>query len=721
MAIRLGSIGITDEHLALHDAVHRWVHAHCDPSVSRATLDAPAETMPPFWDDLAASGWLGLHVPEEFGGEGYGLVELAVVLEELGRVCAPGPVLPTVLASAALVLAGDQAQQERWLPGLAGGSLVGAVGLSPDAPVLGASLADVLVLPSPNGDGWAVVARDAVTVTPRPSLDATRRVATVEADPELFQVPEHRLASGPGRIAIRELAATLVAAEAVGGAAWCVDTAASYAKVRIQFGRPIGQFQAVKHRCADMLLRTELARAAAWDAAVACDAARGVACDVARAGDPAAREEAAMAAAVAAALAPDAFFAVAKDCIQVLGGIGYTWEHDAHLYLKRATAMRQLLPGSAARCGELALAGIRRTLRAELPPEADAIRAEVRSFLDELRTHEKSEWNRRIADAGYLVPYWPRPWGRNAGPVEQLVIDEEFASARVRRPHLQVGAWVLPTLIAHGTPEQQERWIRPTLYGEILWCQMFSEPGAGSDLASLTTRAERVEGGWLLTGQKVWTTMAHLAHWGICLARTNPRVDKHEGITCFMVDMSSPGVEIRPLRELTGQALFNEVFLDEVFVPDDCVVGGVDNGWQAARTTLANERVSMGSGSSFGPGVEAVLAMKGAAERLGQVGALVAEGEAIAVLGLRSTLRALSGAEPGPESSVRKLLGVEHEQRVQEVGLALLGPEGAIDEGEAAVWIAGFLGNRALSIAGGTSDVQRNIIAERLLGLPRDP
>jgi alkylation response protein AidB-like acyl-CoA dehydrogenase len=713
MTIRLGSIGITDEHLALHDAVRRWAHAHCDPSVPRATLDAPAETMPPFWDDLAAQGWLGLHLPEELGGEGYGLVELAVVLEELGRVCAPGPVLPTVLASAALVVAGDRAQQERWLPGLADGSLVGAVGFSPGAPVLGGALADVLVLPAPNGDGWAVVERDAVTVTPRPSLDATRRVATVEADSELFGAPEHRLASGPGHIAIGELAATLVAAEAVGGAAWCVDTAASYAKERVQFGRPIGQFQAVKHRCADMLLRTELARAAAWDAAVACDAARD--------GDPAAREEAAMAAAVAAALVPDAFFSAAKDCIQVLGGIGYTWEHDAHVYLKRATAMRQLLPGSAARCGELALAGTRRTLRAELPPEADTIRAEVRAFLDDLRTHEKPEWNRRIADAGYLVPYWPRPWGRDAGPVEQLVIDEEFAAARVRRPHLQVGAWVLPTLIAHGTPEQQERWIRPTLYGEILWCQMFSEPGAGSDLASLTTRAERVEGGWLLTGQKVWTTMAHLAHWGICLARTNPRVDKHEGITCFMVDMSSPGLDIRPLRELTGQALFNEVFLDEVFVPDDCVVGGVDNGWQAARTTLANERVSMGSGSSFGPGVEAVLAMKGAAEHLGEVGALVAEGEAIAVLGLRSTLRALSGAEPGPESSLRKLLGVEHEQRVQEVGLALLGPEGAIDEGEAAVWIAGFLGNRALSIAGGTSDVQRNIIAERLLGLPRDP
>jgi alkylation response protein AidB-like acyl-CoA dehydrogenase len=382
------------------------------------------------------------------------------------------------------------------------------------------------------------------------------------------------------------------------------------------------------------------------------------------------------------------------------------------------------------RVAELALNGTRRAFAVDLPHEAEAHRTEVRAFLADLRTRDKTEWNRHIAESGYLVPYWPAPWGRDAGAVEQLVIDEEFAAARVRRPHLQVGAWVLPTLIAHGGREQQDRWILPTMRGEILWCQLFSEPGAGSDLASLSTRAERGEGGWRLTGQKVWTTMAHIADWGICLARTDPDVPKHEGITCFMVDMRSPGIEVRPLRELTGAEMFNEVFFDEVFVPDDCVVGEVNHGWEAARTTLANERVSMGSGSTFGPGVEAVLYL--AAERrataeqrdgfvLGEVGSLVAASHAIAVMALRSTLRALAGAEPGPEASVRKLIGVEHEQRVQEVGLSLLGPDAAFDEGPAAEWIGGFLGNRALSIAGGTSDVQRNIIAERLLGLPKDP
>jgi alkylation response protein AidB-like acyl-CoA dehydrogenase len=579
------------------------------------------------------------------------------------------------------------------------------------APVLGGEGADVLVvpLPTPGRVVWGILDRDQFVASPRPGVDATRGIAGVEVARTTIG-PERQLVDDEWGSGGRSIVGALLAAECVGGAAWCVDTASEYAKVRVQFGRPIGQFQAVKHRCADMLLRLELARAAVWDAA--------------RGGD---RDETHLAGAVAAALAREAFLDDAKDCVQVLGGIGYTWEHDAHIFLKRALASHQLLdtfPPYAQRVVDHALAGTRRTFEVELPPEADTHRREVRAFLDELRAADRAEWNRIIAESGYLVPYWPRPWGRDAEAVEQVVIDQEFVSARVRRPHLQVGAWVLPTLIAHGRPDQQERWIGPTLRGEILWCQLFSEPGAGSDLASLSTRATRVEGGWSLTGQKVWTTMAHIADWGICLARSNPDVPKHDGITCFIVDMKAPGIDIRPLKELTGAEMFNEVFFDGVFVPDDCVVGEVDHGWEAGRTTLANERVSMGSGSSFGPGVESVLELARQRRRHdldAELGALLAEAHAIAVMGLRTTLRALVGAKPGPEASVRKLIGVEHEQRLQEMGLALLGADGAIDDGEAQSWIRGFLGNRALSIAGGTSDVQRNIIAERLLGLPKDP
>ena len=215
--------------------------------------------------------------------------------------------------------------------------------------------------------------------------------------------------------------------------------------------------------------------------------------------------------------------------------------------------------------------------------------------------------------------------------------------------------------------------------------------------------------------------MARESQWGICLARTNPDAPKHDGITCFLVAMNSDGIDIRPLKELTGMAMFNEVFLNDVFVGDDCVVGAVDNGWAVSRTTLANERVSMGSGSSMGPGLEAVLKLVGDDTDLGQIGALVAEAYVLGVMGLRATLRSLTGADPGSESSVRKLLGVEHDQRVQDVGFELLGPAAATADESASAWFTGLLFSRALTIAGGTSEIQRNVIAERLLGLPKDP
>jgi 3-oxochol-4-en-24-oyl-CoA dehydrogenase len=231
-----------------------------------------------------------------------------------------------------------------------------------------------------------------------------------------------------------------------------------------------------------------------------------------------------------------------------------------------------------------------------------------------------------------------------------------------------------------------------------------------------------------VNGQKVWTSMAQNADWGILLARTDPDAPKHDGISFFMLDMTTPGIEIRPLRALTGEAWFNEVFFNDVFVPDDCLVGAAHDGWRAARTTLANERVSMGSGSSIGHGVQGVLQLLDEtghgddAVALDDAGRLVAEAHALAVLGFRLTLQALLGADPsGSEAAVRKLLGVEHDQMVQEVGLGLLGARGAVPDGDAEIWVRSFLFNRCLTIAGGTSEVQRNIIAERVLGLPRDP
>jgi alkylation response protein AidB-like acyl-CoA dehydrogenase len=727
------AIGITEDHEELRAVARRFVETHCPASVARAALEAETDARPPFWGVLGQTGWLGLHVAEADGGSGYSLVELAVVLEELGRACAPGPFVPAVVAIGAIAASDAKEARRDLLPALVAGERVGTVargaGLTGTAAgdggltvsgelgaVVSGMVADVLVAPV-DVDGarrWCAIELEGARRTERRSVDRTRRAARLEVDG--LSVPPSRVLDGLTDDLVRDLEAIVLAAEASGIAQWCVDTAAAYARVREQFGRPIGQFQAVKHRCAEMLARTELARAAAWDAARAWgDADNG--------------------AAVAIAAAAELALGVrdtAKECVQTLGGIGFTWEHDAHLYLRRAAATHQLLGSGAGwrrRAARVALAGTRRTLDVELPAEADVHRAEVRALIAELDALGDPAAERRLlADRGYVAPSWPRPWGREASALEQLVIEEEFRRAKRRRPNLGIAAWALPTIIVHGSPEQQERWVRPSLRGEIQWCQLFSEPGAGSDLASLATRAVRDGDGWRVSGQKVWTSMAREAQWGILLARTDPDRPKHDGITCFMLDMSTPGIEVRPLRELTGLAMFNEVFLDDVFVPDDCVVGAVNDGWRAARTTLANERVYMGGGSTIAGGVVGIMKMLQAAgleedpDRLDELGGLVTVGHALGVLGFRLTLAALSGANPsGSEASVRKLLGTRFDQRIGEVGLSLFGPDGIVDEGDAAAWIYQFLFNQALTIAGGTSDIQRNVIAERLLGLPRDP
>jgi alkylation response protein AidB-like acyl-CoA dehydrogenase len=560
-----------------------------------------------------------------------------------------------------------------------------------------------------------------VAVTPLDGMDLTRPVARVSASK--VPAPAGRVLSGLSPDLVRGLAATLFAAEACGLAGWAVDTAASYAKIRQQFGRPIGQFQAVKHRCAWMLTAAEQAAAVAWDAARACPETAGA--------DDAGRD---FAAAAAATVAVDAAVSCTHECIQVLGGIGYTWEHDAQLYYRRALSLRALVGTAAAwatRAGRLALDGATRPLSVELPDEAAAVRAQVRDDLAAIAAAPKAEQAERLASGGWVTPHLPAPWGRDASPLEQLVIAEELQAAGLRTPGLGIGAWVVPALVQYGTPEQQQRFLPATLSGATVWCQLFSEPGAGSDLASLTTRAQRAVkgdgeagGGWRLSGQKVWTSLAKHAAWAICIARTDPDVPRHDGITYFLVDMASPGITVRPLKEMTGDSLFNEVFLDDVFVPDEQVVGAVNGGWKVARTTLANERVSLSQSWTFGCGAADLLeVVSGLGETpdaalLERTGRLVSEGHAIDLLGVRATLKRLSGTEPGATGSVRKVLGMRYAQRIADECWALSGAEGAV---YGTRWSRAVLFTRALTIGGGTTDVQLNIIGERLLDLPRDP
>ena len=358
-----------------------------------------------------------------------------------------------------------------------------------------------------------------------------------------------------------------------------------------------------------------------------------------------------------------------------------------------------------------------------------SIRTEVREFVARVKDADADARRAALVDSGYAMPHWPRPWGRDASPVEQLVIEQEFAAAGIERPVYSITGWVILTLIQQGTPEQVARWVPPALSQDVVWCQLFSEPAAGSDAAGVRTRASRVEGGWVLNGQKVWTSGGHVARHGFATVRTDPEAPKHAGITTMVIDMHAPGVEVRPLRMITGAEEFNEVFLTDVFVPDDDVVGPVNGGWQVARATLGNESVSIGAGQGggdMGPTPDLLIdAFDAHPHRLAggeaRIGSYIAHQEAMQLLNLRSVHRAMAGAGPGAEGSVTKLVLSELVQEAAAILAALSGPQIALMEDQSEVSGLLVLGSRALSIAGGTSEIKRNQIGERLLGLPRDP
>jgi 3-oxochol-4-en-24-oyl-CoA dehydrogenase len=721
---RLG-IGLTEEHRDLSDSVDRFARRWITPEVRRAAVEAK-EAIPEFWPALAEQGVLGLHVPERHGGQGAGLLELAVALEALGRTCAPGPLVPTVLAAAVLV-ADDGKTGAAVLPGLVDGSSRGAVGLadgltgtrdatdalviSGRTPVLGAGLADVVVVPVQIDGGRRYVALETadVTVSATEAVDVTRAVPVVVA--EALTVPADRVL-GVEASTVDDLAAIVFGAEAVGLASWCVSTASEYAKVRVQFGRPIGQFQGVKHRCASAAVALEQARAAVWDAARAFDG-----------GDASAD----FAAAVARLVAPDAAVTSARDCMQVLGGIGYTWEHDAHLYYRRAITLRATL-GRSRDCAEAvaraALDGTRRTFDYELPTQAEEFRARVRAELADLVGLDEDEQLARLGDGGWVMPFLEPPFGRGAGALEQVVIAEELEHAGLVTPELGLATWLMPSIAVHGTDEQRSELLAPTLRGDVFWCQMFSEPEAGSDLAALRTEAVKVDGGWRVNGQKVWTSLGFAAEWGVLLARTDPKAPKHQGITYFVVDMTTEGITVNPLREASGGALFSEIFFDDVFVPDSGVVGSVNDGWQVARGTLGNERVALGKGLPINANVEDLIAFASVRDvPLDRFGALVAENQTMVLMNGRTLLAQLQGVDPGAAPNISKYLSMRFGQQVADFCHAELGWAGSYEEADplSCNWIEKTVSSRAMTVYGGTSEVQLNVIGERVLGLPRDP
>ncbi|MCX8565198.1 acyl-CoA dehydrogenase [Mycolicibacterium mucogenicum] len=712
------ALAITDDHNDLADSATGLLRRLGSRAAARATLEGGPSHPAGFWTAAAGLGWQGLAIPEAYGGAGFGLPELAVVLEAQGRELCPGPFLPTVAAAVVIDRCGTDELRAALLPGLADGTTVAALGLSGhvhiaghtvfgESPtVLGAPDATLLVLVA--GDDVVVVDAQAtgVTVTPLDGTDTTRSIGSVTLD-QAAAITVIRGAVTKAHTAFRVLAA----AEAVGVSWAALEMAVEYAKVREQFGRTIGTFQAVKHHAANMLVAAELTTAAAWDAARADDL-----------------DDAWFGAAVAATQAMHSQIFNAENNIQLHGGIGFTWEHDAHLYLRRALTLSALTGDGADPLADVVEG--QRTGRAHsasfaLPEEAAEYRTAARDAVTTLRSLPDDKQRDFLVDSGYLVPHWPKPWGRDAGVLEQLAIEEEFRD--VERPDLGITGWVTLTIAQAGTDEQRERWVYPVLRGEIMWCQLFSEPEAGSDAAAVRTSAKKVDGGWLVTGQKVWTSLAQYCQWGLATVRTDPDAPKHAGVTMMAIDMKAPGVTVNPLKGLTGNAHFNEVFFDEVFVPDADVIGDVNKGWLVARATLGNERLSIGGGSGAQSGFSAddlITLLDAAPPELAaglrdRAGAVIAEGHTLRLLNLRRISRAIAGTGPGPEGNVTKLVVAEQGQRQTELGMKLAGP--AAVTGQTPALTQAYLGYRAMTIAGGTSEITRNTIAERILGLPRDP
>ncbi len=719
---------------------------------------------------LRAARELGLHglaVPEEYGGSGASHIELGVVFEEMGAVLYGAPFLASVgLAATALLQLDSSAEAARaaHLPGIVSGDTVATLAWAgpdpetsaldathgPDgwtvtgvaATVLDGADADLILVAAGTPAGISLFALPpgaAVERTPLTTLDSTRRLTRLT----FTRAPAELLGTdGGARETLRrtaDLAALYLAAEQLGGAARVLATAVEYAGNRVQFGRAIGSFQAVKHRCADLLVEVESARSVVyhglWTAVH----------------DPA---NLPVAASLARAVASDAYRTVATENIQIHGGIGFTWEHSAHLYLKRAKSS-QLLLGSPAK-HRSRLAGLVLTTRdvsadpePELTPEARRLDTEITDFL---KRHEVPRADQPGADRAFrearfdaglaVVNFADGFGGRGLDASLQPLVEQRFAGApdHSARNVIALGM-ALPTIHAHGTDEQKARFLRPGFSGEEIWCQLFSEPGAGSDLAALATKAVPDGDHFVVNGQKIWTSLGHVASFGILLARTDPDVPKHRGLSYFLLDMSLPGVEVRPLRQLTGEAEFNEVYLTDVRVPASALLGTVGQGWAVAMTTLANERVALGSrpaARGSGPIGQAVEVHRRAAAE-GRVDAAVTErlmllwtaAEAARLTNARAA--AQTGREPGPEGSIAKLRMAELNKAIYELCVDLSGVEGLLIDsyaetapdfaavhGGADVRKA-YLRSLANSIEGGTSEVLRNILGERVLGLPGEP
>ncbi|MBV8790389.1 MAG: acyl-CoA dehydrogenase [Mycobacterium sp.] len=736
------SLGLTPEQQDLSEAVGQFAGRHAPIAATRDAFDAlAAGQLPQWWDALVANGFHAVHLPEELGGQGGRLIDAASVLESAGKALLPGPLLPTVTAGAVALLADSTPEAESLIRELAAGAPAAVVlpdggdirarrdgrrwVLTGTSKVTAGVRAARVILVAATADDEIIwvpvdVEQPSVTVDSVPGTDLVAdvgilRLTDYHADGLLAGIESERAVC---------VAVSLVASTTAGIAQWCVDVVTAHLRTREQFGKVIGTFQALQHSAAMLLVNTELATAAAWDAVRAVDESL---------------DQHRLAAAGAATIAVTPIPDLVLDALTMLGAIGFTWEHDVHLYWRRAISLAGSIgPANrwARRLGELTCAQTR-DMAVNLGDAESEFRSWVCEKLDAALQlgndkppphgdyEDQATGPRRtlIADAGLMAPHWPAPWGVDAGPLKQLIIDEEFAKRPgLVRPSLNIAEWILPSVLAAAPKELQEQLIPATQRGEIWWCQLFSEPGAGSDLASLATRATKVDGGWKINGHKIWTSLAQYADLGALLARTDPAASKHRGIGYFILDMRSPGVQIQPIKTATGEAHFNEVFLNDVFIPDEMLLGGPTDGWNLAIATMAEERSAISGYVKFDRAVALrKLASEPGPERddaLRELGELDAYTNAIRALGVRETIRLLDGQASGPASSIAKVAMNVLLRRTFEATLRLTGQTAMVTDSEPAI-VRPYLHLPAELIGGGTREIQLNIIAQMILGLPR--
>ncbi|ANI41178.1 acyl-CoA dehydrogenase [Mycolicibacterium vaccae] len=738
------SIGLTPEQEQLSSAVTQFAARHAPIDKTRGSFDAlAAGELPPWWDQFVANGFHAVHLPEEMGGQGGTLTDTACVVEAAALALIPGPVLPTVTAGAVVLLADATPARQSLLGALAEGAPA-AVILPGDndfqavrtpegwqvsgscAPALGIRSARTIIAAAPAGDDvvWFAIdpSRPEVEVGTRLGTDRTVDVAVVHLDGYLCD--GDAVLTGIDGERARCVAVALAASASSGVVRWCVRAITDHLRTREQFGRPIGTFQALQHQAAMLLVHSELATSAAWDA-------------VRSASEDLVQNRIATwgSALMAISPAPD----LVLDTLTMFGAIGYTWEHDLHLYWRKATSLAASI-GPAGRYAE-ALGELTRTQSRDVSVKLGDLDSEFRhrvaTTLDEASALHNDKPGRQgdydnlatgpqrtlLAEAGLIAPHWPRPWGVEATQRQLLILDEEFAKRPgLVRPSLGIAEWILPALISSAPDHVQQRLIPPTQRGELGWCQLFSEPGAGSDLASLTTRATKVDGGWRINGHKIWTSSAHTADYGALLARTDPDAAKHRGLGYFVIDMSSEGIELQPIRQATGEAHFNEVFLTDVFVPDELLLGGPTDGWNLAIATMAQERVAISGYVNFDrAGILRGLAAQRRPDRsrvLAALGEADAYANAIKVLALREVMRLLDGQAAGPASSIAKVAMNVMLRRIFTATLELSAPAALVEDSDPAV-VEPYFHLPAELIGGGTKEIQLNIIAQMILGLPR--